>query len=96
MTSRRGSPGGSPYRSQATEMSHGGRSSAEPPPKDVKTRLAGGSPYPPQATEMSHGTKLPLSSLEMPPQLAPLIVKTLLFYVIYFAPQRMLHLFNSR
>src|SRR6516162_11128658 len=29
----------------------GGRSSAEPSPKDVKTRLAGGSPYRPQATE---------------------------------------------
>jgi len=29
----------------------GGRSSAEPPSKEVKTRLAGGSPYRPQATE---------------------------------------------
>src|SRR4029077_1374894 len=30
---KRGSPGGSPYRSQAPEMSPVGRSSAEPPPR---------------------------------------------------------------
>src|SRR6516165_3682789 len=60
VTAKRGSPGGRPTARRPRRPHTIGRSSAEPPPKGLKSRLAcaspGGSPlYRLQATETSHG-----------------------------------------